>query len=143
MRGRIDVDYHFIRTHIPNTIFWLFPAGSDDQSIPLKNVSATLLHTSYKALSLIVGAFLTLASFALITDRETIMTGFFLLLLGIALIMNGFRTILIIQRAGSNYSISVPMFEKERLLEAKDAIDEALSRDMDKTDLNRFFGSRA
>ena len=141
LKGGVEVDYHFIKTHIPNTVLGLFPAGANDWGIPLKNVSATVMQTSYRVLPMILGALIMFGSIPMLVDADTFLFALFLLLLGIVMIGSGFRTMLIIQRSGTDYTISAPFFEKGKLLEIKDAIDGGLSRDIDKTDLNRFFGS--
>lgn len=60
-------------------------------------------------------------------------------LIGALIFGSGILTTLIIQRAGNDYMISVPFFEKNKLLMAQDKIEEALAYDTDKTDLNQFF----
>ena len=51
---------------------------------------------------------------------------------------SGMLTTLVIQRAGKDYLVSVPFFEKGTLIAAQDQIEDALANDTDKTDLNHF-----
>lgn len=55
---------------------------------------------------------------------------------------SGMLTTLIIQRAGNDYLVSVPFFEKGKLIAAQDQIEDALAHDTDKTDLNQFFDKK-
>ncbi|WP_259335358.1 hypothetical protein [Bombilactobacillus bombi] len=63
-----------------------------------------------------------------------------MLLIGAGILLgSGLQNVLVIQRAGSDYLIPVPFFEKAKLLTIQDAITEMLAQDTDKTDLNMFF----
>ncbi|MEC5317198.1 hypothetical protein NGF69_16670 [Enterococcus casseliflavus] len=64
--------------------------------------------------------------------------GIFYLLIGIAIFSSGIKTVLCIQRSGSDYLISVPFFEKEKLYGIQDKINQALATDVDKTDLSLY-----
>jgi hypothetical protein len=63
-------------------------------------------------------------------------------LIGALIFGSGMLTTLIIQRAGNDYLVSVPFFEKSKLINAQDYIEEALANDTDKTDLNQFFDKK-
>ena len=60
------------------------------------------------------------------------------IILGLVIAGNGIQNILIIQRAGNNYVLSVPFFEKAKLVSIQNDITEMLAEDTDKTDLNLF-----
>ena len=55
---------------------------------------------------------------------------------------SGIQTLLIIEKAGSPYVISVPFFEKKKMQSLNNIIHEALTEDTDKTDLNLFFDKK-
>jgi len=55
---------------------------------------------------------------------------------------SGIQTVLVIQRAGADYYVSVPFFEKSKLLSIQDTITEALAQDTDKTDLNMYLDKK-
>lgn len=63
-------------------------------------------------------------------------------LIGALIFGSGMLTTLVIQRAGSDYLVSVPFFEKGKLIAAQDQIEDALANDTDKTDLNQFFDKK-
>lgn len=137
VKGSINVDSRFVKYEGANTILGFIPAGKDTQTIPLKNISATRISSSYKIFPMLVGIILIFSALGAIGD--SFIQGLILLLLGVGIFGNGIITILIIQRAGNDFYISVPFFDKGKLLKAQDLIEEGLSLDTDKTDLNQFF----
>ena len=55
IKGKIEVDSRFVNTDLSNTILGVIPAGKDQQSIPLKNISGTTLSTQYKMKPFLLG----------------------------------------------------------------------------------------
>ena len=43
IKGKVEVDSRFVKTNLSNTILGFIPAGKDQQSIPLKNISGAIL----------------------------------------------------------------------------------------------------
>src|SRR5699024_1248105 len=109
-------------------------------SIPLKNISGSMLSTKFFIKPFIIGFILIFIGFGLIGD--SFIAGLIFLLIGIGTAGSGIQTVLIIEKAGSPYLISVPFFEKGKMLLLNDAIHNALSYDTDKTDLNLFFDKK-
>jgi small-conductance mechanosensitive channel len=137
VKGFIAVDSRFVRVSKGNTILGFIPAGRDNQNIPLKNISSTMISSQYKIKPIILGIIIIFLAFSAI--GQSFLGALVLLLIGAGLLGSGLQNVLVIQRAGSDYLIPVPFFEKAKLLIIQDAITEMLAQDTDKTDLNMFF----
>src|SRR5699024_8975798 len=109
------------------------------QTIPLKNISSTKLSSKYKIWPMFLG--LSNLMTTLPTLGRSFGSSIFFLLDGV-LFCSRILTTLIIQRSGNDYYISVPFFEKNKLVQAQNAIEEAMAEDVDKTDLNQFFDKK-
>ena len=133
IKGKIEVDSRFVNTDLSNTILGVIPAGKDQQSIPLKNISGTTLSTQYKMKPFLLG--LIIIFFGLGNMADSFILGLILLILGAGIAGGGIQTILSIEKAGTPYIISVPFFEKSKMHIVQDSIHEALAIDTDKTDL--------
>ncbi|WP_243674006.1 hypothetical protein [Lentilactobacillus kisonensis] len=107
----------------------------------MKNVSSTRISTQYKVLPIIIGAIFAFIGFGEL--GTSFIAGLIWFVLGIALIGSGILTVLDIQRAGNDFYVSVPFFDKAKLLDAQDMIETGLSGDTDKTDLNQFFDKKS
>jgi hypothetical protein len=140
VKGFLSVDSRFVKVSLANNILGFIPAGKNDQTIPLKNVSATTISSSYKIKRIIFGLFIVF--FGISGLAENALTGLILMIIGAGIFGNGILTVLVIQRAGADFLISVPFYEKSKLLKAQDMLEEALKLDTDKTDLNQFFDKK-
>ncbi|WP_077216089.1 hypothetical protein [Bacillus kwashiorkori] len=141
VKGKVDVDNRFVKTNLSNTILGFLPAGKDQQSIPLKNISGSMLSTKYFLKPIIIGLFLLFFGFG--TFGETFLGGLTLIIIGIGVAGSGIQTILNIEKSGTPYFISVPFFEKQKMQMLNNTIQEALAEDTDKTDLNLFFDKKS
>lgn len=141
IKGKVEVDNRFVKTNLANTFLGVFPAGTDQQSIPLKNISGAMLATKYFVRPFLIGLILLLIGFNTLGD--SFLLGLILLILGIGIASNGIKTILTIEKSGTPYLISVPFFEKQKIQLINSSIHEALSEDTDKTDLNQFFEKKS
>ncbi|MED4678898.1 hypothetical protein [Bacillus nitratireducens] len=130
----------FIKTNLSNTLLGFIPAGKDQQNIPLKNISGSMLSTKYYFKPIILGILIIL--FALATFNGSFLGGLIYLIIGIGIAGSGTQTILRIEKAGTPYHISVPFFEKEKMQLLNDIIHNALAEDTDKTELNLFFDKK-
>ncbi|RHW49203.1 hypothetical protein DS831_09125 [Bombilactobacillus bombi] len=137
VKGFIAVDSRFVRVSKGNTILGFIPAGKDNQNIPLKNISSTMISSQYKIKPIILGVIIIFLAFSFIS--QSFLGALVLLLIGVGVLGSGLQNVLVIQRAGSDYLIPVPFFEKAKLLTIQDEITEMLAQDTDKTDLNMFF----
>lgn len=136
VKGHVSVDASFIKMSIANTIFGLIPAGKNEQSIPLKNVSAVTLSKKYVILPMIVGLLISLTALGMFS--ESVIGGLIVLAIGLLMLGSGIKTRLTIQRAGRDFDVDVPFYEKGKLNSLKNEIDDALARNDDKTNLELF-----
>lgn len=141
IKGHLSVDSRFIKVSTANAIFGLFPAGKDSQNIPLKNISSTQLSSKYSIFRMIIGIIIVLTSFSRL--GVSFFGALIFLLIGVVIFGSGMMTTLTIQKAGRDFTIKVPFYEKSKLIQAQDYIEEALSHDTDKTDLNQFFDQKS
>ncbi|MEK4497011.1 hypothetical protein [Ureibacillus sp. FSL W8-0352] len=137
IKGKVEVDSRFVKTNLTNTILGFIPAGKDQQSIPLKNISGSMLTSKYLIKPIILG--LLIIFFALDTMVNSFIGGVIFLVIGIGILGSGIQTLLIIEKSGNPYYISVPFYEKQKLQLLSEQIHKALADDTDKTDLNLFF----
>ena len=140
VKGEVEVDNRFVKTKLSNTILGFIPAGKDQQSIPLKNISGALLSTKFFIKPFIIGLILLLMGLGSFADNFIL--GLILLILGIGIAGSGIQTILNIEKSGTPYLISVPFFEKQKMQLLNNSIHDALAEDTDKTDLNMFFDKK-
>ncbi len=141
IKGKVEVDKRFVKTNIANTILGIIPVGKDQQNIPLKNISGAMLSSKYYFKPMLFGLILLL--FGLGSFGGNFFLGLVLTLLGIGIAGNGIQTLLVIEKSGSPYIISVPFFEKSKMASISNNIHQALADDVDKTDLNMFFDKKA
>ena len=125
IRGLISIDTRAIRVNTRNTIlFGLIPAGKNQQLIPVSNVSSAGLSTKYRVIPMLIGAFFILGSVG--SFQSDFLAGIFGLIIGLLIFGTGIKTVLVIQRAGSDFYLEVPFYEKPKMMDAKDAIEEAI-----------------
>lgn len=141
VKGKVEVDNSFVKTKLSNTLLGFIPAGKDQQSIPLKNISGAMLSTKYFIKPIIIGLILFFIGLGSLSD--SFILGLILLVLGIGVAGSGIQTILNIEKSGTPYLISVPFFEKQKMQLLNDSIHNALAEDTDKTDLNLFFDKKS
>jgi hypothetical protein len=103
----------------------------------VKLISGAMLSSKYFFKPIILGLILILIGLFSFSDNFTL--GLILLILGIGSVGNGIHTVLIIEKAGSPYFISVPFFEKQKMQQLNNNIHDARAVDADKTDLTMFF----
>lgn len=141
IKGKVSVDNRFVKTNLSNTLLGIIPAGKDQQSIPLKNISGAMLSTKYFFKPMIIGLFIFFIGLSSLAS--SFFMGLILLILGVGIAGNGIQTILQIEKSGQPYLIKVPFFEKEKMQLLSNNIHTALAEDTDKTDLNMFFDKKA
>lgn len=143
IKGSITVTNREIRCKTANTVLGLIPAGVREQTIPLRNISDASMDTRYKVIPLVIGVIFALGMVGAIPTGlaqgenpiATIIASIFGLLIAVMIFGSGIKTSLTIQRAGSDFKIEVPFFEKGKMADAQDAIREALNYEADKTDM--------
>lgn len=140
VKGSVGVDSRMVKVQKKNTVLGFIPAGSDNQNIPLKNISSTTISSSFNIKAIIIGILILFISLNILGD--SFLGGVLLFIIGLGIASSGILTILVIQRSGSDYYLSVPFYEKSKLLVIQDEIELGLSNDADKTDLNLFFDKK-
>ena len=135
IKGSISVDQKFVKVHSKNTILGVIPAGNNDQTIPVNNISAANMTTSFSLKPMIIAIIFLVIAVTLFGSSGAFFSKIFSFiifgLLAFSSFANAFLTLLVIQRAGSDYYIAVPFYEKKKMLMAKDAIDELLAGHLD------------
>lgn len=140
IKGDLAVDSRFVKVNTANSVFGIFPAGRDSQTIPLNNISSTRLSSKYKIMPMIFGIIIMLISLSIL--GSSFFSALIFFLIGALVFGSGMLTTLIIQRAGNDYLISVPFFEKAKLIQAQDYIEEALANHSDNRDMSQFFDKK-
>lgn len=140
LKGEVEVDSRFVKTNLANTILGIVPAGRDQQSIPLKNISGSMLSTKYRFKPMLVGFFVALFGFS--TMANSFLTGLIVFAFGVCIVLSSVQTTLRIEKSGTPYEIQVPFFEKSKMQVLNGLIQNALAADTDKTDLNLFFDQK-
>lgn len=98
----------------PNTLFGIIPVGSNENTIPLRNVASVTSNVAFRFGRFILGLILAIAGLAVIGDSP--FGGFILLALGIIGILGSFPTALQVQNpAGGTTTIEVSPLEKAKL----------------------------
>lgn len=141
IKGTVEVDNIFVKTILSNTLLGFIPAGKDEQNITLKNISGSMLSSKYNIKAILLGLIISL--FALGYFGESFIGGLFFLMIGFIVAGSGVQTVLNIEKSGSTYNISVPFFERAKIIELNQHINTALAADTDKTDLNLFFDTKS
>lgn len=140
LKGEVEVDSRFVKTNLANTILGIVPAGRDQQSIPLKNISGSMLSTKYRFKPMLVGFFVALFGFSAMAN--SFLTGLIVFVFGVCIVLSSVQTTLRIEKSGTPYEIQVPFFEKSKMQVLNGLIQNALAADTDKTDLNLFFDQK-
>lgn len=135
VKGFINVDSRFVKVNSKNTILGgIIPAGQKNRSIPLKSISEVYLSSSYKIFPIFLGALLMIAGLNYLGSN--IVTAFILIIIGIGSFGSGIKTVLVLQLVNSEYIVDAPFFEKSKMIDVKEFIDESLAHEIDKTDMN-------
>lgn len=141
IKGNIVVDESLVKVKTSNTVLGIIPAGSNNQNIPLKNISSVQLNSNFKILPIIIGSILVFTGFANLTS--SFLTGVVMMLIGLAVFGSGILTTLVLGRSGHDFYLSVPFYEKQKLMQAKDWIEEGLYSDANKTDISKHIDAQA
>lgn len=140
IRGYVKVDSRMVRVSTRNTIWGIIPAGADTQNIPVKNISSSQITTKYKVIPLLLGAIFVLSAVSNLSSDFGV--ALLLIILGVLLFGSGIKTLLVIQRSGSDYYLSLPFYEKQKAFQIQDEIQEVIAIDADKGDLGLYFDKK-
>jgi len=140
IKGEVSVDTRMVTTKTVNTILSIIPAGTNEQSIPLSNISSVTVSTSFNIKLILIG--LALGLFGFSTLSSDFLMGLILLLVGVVFFCSGIITRMNIQRSGSNYVLYAACYNKKELVEIKAVIDKALIYTEEKKDLELYFNRK-
>lgn len=124
VKGRISLDNRMVKTRRVRTILGVIPAGKDDQTMPLSNISSVAVDTRYDIKSILTGIVAAGVGFMLFTSSPLL--GFLLLLVGVVYIGSGIYTLINFVRGGQDYFIRAACYNKKALVEIADIINQAL-----------------
>lgn len=122
LKGEISTEQNFLTLKVPNTILTLIPLGRKNDTIPVTQISS--VSTDFKLLF------------------KDFLIGFILLLIGVAMVINSFQTVLTIRTtSGEIKSASILIFEKSKAEQAASMINHIIGSRLDDTN-NRVQGDR-
>lgn len=143
IKGSIHVvrDQRLIQTRLRNTLFGLFPAGENAQSIRMTNISAVRVNQKFNggAIVLAIANFLIML-LAIFAPRPSGWLALTFFLLGVCWLLGCVQTCLEIQRVSDPHNafyIFVPFYEKNSMLIAKEFIEDTLTRTEERSDIER------
>lgn len=144
LKGTITVNQRQVRISTANTLGKYLPAGKNNQTIPMGQISSAETRTSYKGKTIFIGILLLIIGFAIMNGNlgddgsgSGVFFGLLLGLFGFLKILSGIKTEFIIQRAGTDFKLSIPSYDKKKILNIKDVIDQALVYETEKMDTIR------
>lgn len=126
VKGKMSVDNDNLHVEMPNTTFWgLIPTGKTPHTIQLASVSDVSVITDTKIGGIILGALIALSSFGMFQDSA--FWGLVLLIVGVLLVLSSIKTAFYFNAQGTNWAISVPFFERERLNKFVDQVNKKIA----------------
>ncbi len=135
MKGEIRHEKNFIRLKIPNSILTFIPLGAKKESVPVEQISSVSVNFKLILKNFLIGILLGVIGLFLLFG-STFLIGLILLLLGASNVINSFKTNLVINTTSGKYwNISFLIFEKRKAEQAKDEIENLISRRYDATDV--------
>ena len=114
LRGRITIDDSLVHFSLPHTIFWIIPLGIHRESVPLKNISSVRDSFSVSTSQVIIGIVVMCFTLFDITHEHGAFFIFFLFFFGIALVLDTFRVIIVVEKSGQPLAIRLPFYEMNK-----------------------------
>lgn len=147
IKSSISINQSTLLVNERNTLL-CFPLGQNNQSIAVKNISASSTIEKYDLKKMVIGGILFLWGVTSFFNSFEYFN-FFNLILSLVIAVFGFNVAysglicqLIINRSGSNYHITVPFFERKKIKEINEIIHQLIMNDADKTDLSLYFDKK-
>ena len=138
VKGSLEVDEHFVKTGLRNSILLgLVPAGADNSSIPLDNISTVNVSSSYHISEIIGGIIISLIALVFLfislvnLSLIGIVISILVILFGIGVFDDGIQIHLNINKHADTTMLRVPFFEKENLIAFSKHIEAAIRKNMD------------
>lgn len=134
IKGEIAAEQNFVGFKIPNRL-GLIPLGSNDERIPITQISLVRMTIKAKSFWCVVGALLTFVNFLVFTEMPSFRC-ILLLLLGIAMIICSLRKCLDIDlTSGRVIRIPFVVFEWNKADYAAALISDLISNRLDDTNV--------
>lgn len=129
LKAQVAIDGNVVKTSNPNTILKVIPLGSKNKSIPLDQLTSVDDSFALDFKSFIWGLIFAIIGMSVMGESNSGFAGFLLLVYGALTLLSSFQTKLEFNLAsGSTYSLSVVIFEKEKLNRTKDAIEATIQQ---------------
>jgi hypothetical protein len=128
LRTMIGASSTRVVTRAPNTIFGIIPLGYQDAAYPLTNVASVGVNARFSVGKLVVGLIALVVGVAEIGKSPGV--GLVVLIVAVALLANVMKAALVIQNNGGGITyIDVSIFQKAKLEQVREAINERLFAD--------------
>lgn len=114
-----------IEGEVPNLLFFI-PTGKDNATYPLNNISGVKISTKFYLKSFIIGFILSLIGLGAFSD--SFFAGLLTTGLGLSILLNAFRTLLVIQNnAGSSMSYPVAPIERSKAQQFVNKVNDVIA----------------
>lgn len=115
IKGRLDVDRYNVIVDFPNTVFFgLIPAGREQHTSPLGNVSNVYTSNSYNIVRMLFGLIGFFNGLSSIGDGR-FFGGLIVLALGVALFLSGLQVVFAYEKNGTLIEIPLPFYEADHV----------------------------
>ncbi|MEE6680789.1 hypothetical protein PS409_01435 [Pediococcus pentosaceus] len=114
MKGRVEVDNQSVRSRIPRLLLWVFPYGLISKDIALSDIKSTSIKGKNQFFPLLLGLILIVLG-ALSAMNKGLAIGILAIIIGLILVIAGFKARLTIDTATGRFNIDVPASQKEVL----------------------------
>ncbi len=128
LKTHVGVSTTRIVTKKPNTIFGIIPLGYGDANYPLTNVAGVGVNTRFSVAKLIFGLIFLIGGAASVAKLPGL--GILLLIIAVAFLAGTFRArLVIVNNSGGKDGVDVSIFEKSKLLQFRELINQRLFAD--------------
>lgn len=125
VKGRISLEDRMVKTRRVHTVLGIIPAGTDNQTMPLSNISAVGVNTRYNIKTILIGAALAVGGVLCLTG--SFLLALVLLLAGAAFIGSGILTEINFSKGGGSYIIKAACYNKKKIVAIAGVINQALA----------------
>ncbi|EHI70980.1 hypothetical protein ACVRY7_01610 [Streptococcus ictaluri] len=136
LKASVGVEGNFIKVSNPNTILKVIPLGAQNRTIPVEQIATVDDSFKLDLKSFLWGLFFTFMGFGQLSD--SFFLGFIRTAYGILTVLSSLQTILTLNlTSGQSHAISVVVFEKEKTVVCKEAIQELISQRYQDTNVGK------
>lgn len=129
IKGSVQVSDRNIITRIPNRIFFgLIPAGLNEDTIPIRNISNVQVSSNFRLRDVIIGIIL-------------MMTVVFIPI-GLLFLDSGIQYRITFEKSGTYQYLSVPFFNRDVLYIIKEQVENRMDAYDQKSDLSLYFNEK-